>query len=88
MSALIENKRAEMELDSGSPISALPIKFFRRIFQPHKMFSPNVQLRTATGKIFKLDDYLKADVSYDEKTKIGKLHLIKEGIFALLIEIN
>lgn len=42
-----------MELNTGSAISAIPIKRYRRIFPNHKMFLSDVWLRTATGENFK-----------------------------------
>lgn len=46
--------RADLEFDSESVISAVPIKYYRRVFLNHKMFPSDVQLKTTSGDIFKL----------------------------------
>lgn len=67
---LIENKaRADIELDIGSEISAIPLKTFRRILPIYKIFPSDVQLKTAIGEIFKPVRYVAMNVTYENKTK-------------------
>lgn len=73
-------------MDTGSTISAEPIKRFRRVFPNCKMFSPDVQLRTVAKEIFKPSAYVKVDVSCDHKTENVKFYLVKENNFRLLYD--
>lgn len=63
MSVLIlKIARAEMNVDTGSRISAVSIKLFRRMFPNYKKFPPDVQLWTATVEIFRYFWCVKVDV--------------------------
>ena len=55
---LIENKaKAEMELDTV--VSSVPVIWFRNLLPRHKMFPAVVQLKIATGEIFRPESFVK-----------------------------
>ena len=75
-----------MKLNTGSSVLVISISRLMRLFPRHKMFSADVQLRTATGEIFRHESFVNVHVTYKNKTKREKLSLITKDNVPLPLE--
>lgn len=59
-----------MELDTGSGVSAAPLKRFWKKNSGEKKFHPFVKLKTVTEEIFKVFCYVDVSVTYENEQEI------------------
>ncbi|XP_003739239.1 uncharacterized protein K02A2.6-like [Galendromus occidentalis] len=81
----IEQHALQMEIDTGSGISTMPLKTFRRIAPQHELHENNIQLRSATGEIFQPHSFANVSVVYGDQEKSLRLYLMENDKFPELI---
>ena len=80
----IGNHPVNLEIDSGSRISTMPLSEFRKIFPKHQLYETDVCLRTATGEVFKPHSYAIVEVLHEDMKAHLRLYLVNQDNFPTL----
>lgn len=81
---LVNDVPTDMELDSGSPVSLMPLKIYNQLFKSVKLQRSDLSLSTYTGESLKVCGYLPVNVKYEAKSYDLKLYIVDGGNTALL----
>lgn len=83
---LVNDVPIDMELDSGSPVSLMPLKTFNQLFKSEtmKLRRSDLCLSTYTGEWLKVRGYLPVNVKYETKSYELQLHIVDGGNATLL----
>ena len=81
---MINGLPIDMELDSGSPVSLMPLKTFNQLFTSVKLQRSDLRLSTYTGESLNVCGYLPANVKYESKSYDLKLYIVDGGNATLL----
>ena len=83
---LVNDVPIDMELDSGSPVSLMPLKTFNQLFKSEtmKLRRSDLCLSTYTRESLKVRGYLPVNVKYETKSYELQLHIVDGGNATLL----
>ena len=83
---LVNDIPINMELDSGSPVSLMPLKMFHQLLKGEvaKLQRSDLCLTTFTGESLKVRGYLPVDVKYETQSYKLALYIVDSGNATLL----
>lgn len=80
----IENKSVKMEIDTGSPISAISENVFREYFSHRKLNKNELSLKSYDGSVLNPLGYVKVSAKYNDCTKLLDLYVFANGGLPIL----
>jgi nucleoside-triphosphatase THEP1 len=79
----VNGRNVEMELDSGSPVSLIPVSKYRELFADLPLQSSELRLSTFTGEPLQVCGFIAVTVQYNNQRYNMKLHVVSQGNTAL-----